>query len=890
MPLDLEKIYELLPAVYRLRDARPDKTDGPARGLLRVVAQEVAILEENLSQLYDDEFIETCADWVVPYIGDLLGVRGLHPVSNATQSQRAYVADTIGYRRRKGTASVIEQLARDVTGLHANAVEFFQLLTWNQYMKHIRPGRGGLVDVRGWEPLERLGTPFDSVAHSVDVRRIASRRGRFNIPNVGVFLWRLDAHSRTESVALRAASSDPHRFYCSPLGINVQLVTMPVTEDTVSTLSTPLDVPIPISRRVLKARVAKYIPQSFVIEAAGTIVPADQITACDLRDVLDGSGNLTWAHTPPGHGTVAVDPVLGRIAFPVDWPAEPLRVTYATAFAADMGGGEYGRRATFALDETKQTLVKVPGDYPSIGGALNALGGGGIVEVTDSNTYSETLTINAPNAQIEIRAANESWPVLDLGGNLVIQGAGSDVFLNGFLIQGGAIAVDNAVSSVTLRHCTLVPGLGLQHSGDPLQPGAPSLVVTPLSTSVTTISIKDSICGPLRLPARHASLTIEDSILDGASGDVIADQVPALVSGDLTAFPSLAASPQVDVTVGTDGPHRATLAASPVDINDAAAKLEAAIRAANPSSPAFAGTRVVAAQQRLIVIPAAPGWIGFADAASDTSASQLALIRPSARRVHSLRGGPLAASPTLHSPARTVAVTIGGDGPRPAQLSAAPSSVPQAAVLLQAAVRSAAGGGPSFSGAMAVVLDAGIIVLPGVDGDAVVITATSNDPDTATDLGLSSPIAVVAASAGGEVAGCATVMRGTTAIGSVHVDQMTEASDCIFVDPLTCDRRQTGCVRFSYVPAGSLTPRRYRCQPADSTQTLRPIFTSLQFGSAGYCQLRRSCPVEIWAGASNDAEMGAFNQLFEPQRETNVRVALEEYLRFAMEAGIFYPS
>jgi hypothetical protein len=889
MALDLDRIYELLPAVYRVRDARPDGTDGPVRGLLRVVAQEVAVLQENLAELYDDEFIETCADWVVPYIGDLLGVRGLHPVSAATQSQRAYVADTIGYRRRKGTATVIEQLARDVTGWNANVVEFFQLLTWNQYMKHVRKGRGGLVDLRRWEPLERLTTPFDSIARSVDVRLVGSRRGRFNIPNVGVFLWRLEEHTRTVSDAVRADPSDAGRFYVSPLGIDVQLVTIPATAKTVEALSTPINVPVAISRRVLRENRQAYIPASLAIQAAGTLVTANQVRVCDLRDVDDGMGNVTWAHTPPPSGEVAVDPVLGRLAFPGDWAAAPLKVSFATGFAADMGGGEYGRAGTFQLDATKVKIVRVPLDQPSIGAALAALGGGGIVEVSDSATYAETPAVNAPNAQIELRAADGAWPVLNLGGDLAIGGSGSQVFLNGFLIQGGGLVVDNGVNGLTVRHCTLVPGHRLQHSGEALAPGAPSLVLDPHPDSVTSITIQSSIVGPVRLPTRHASLTVEDSILDGATGEVLASPVPALVSGDLSAFPALGANPQVDVTIGTDGPHRATLSAAPADLNDAAAKLQAAVQAAN-NTPAFTGTRVLASQQRLIVIPGAPGWIRFADAASDTSASQLALVRPAARRVHALQGGPLPPVPTLRSATRTVAVTVGGDGPRTAQLSAAPGTIDQAASLLQAAIRSATGGGPSFTGAMVAVFDTGLLVLPGVDGDAVVITGAASDADTVVDLALSSAVAVLAASAGGEVAGCTAVMRRATAIGMVHVDVMTEASDCIFLDPLACDRRQAGCIRFSFVPVGSLTPRRYRCQPADVGPALQPAFTSLRFGDPGYCQLRRSCPDEIWKGASNDAEMGAFNTLLEPQREMNLRVALEEYLRFAMEAGIFYAS
>ena len=46
-----------------------------SKALLRSSREQVAVLEDDLEQLYDDQFIETCAEWVVPYIGDLVGYR-----------------------------------------------------------------------------------------------------------------------------------------------------------------------------------------------------------------------------------------------------------------------------------------------------------------------------------------------------------------------------------------------------------------------------------------------------------------------------------------------------------------------------------------------------------------------------------------------------------------------------------------------------------------------------------------------------------------------------------------------------------------------------------------------------------------------------------------------
>ena len=75
MSIDAQTLYQLLPAVYRNRDA---EAGGALQALIQVVAEQIAVLEEDLAQLYDDQFIETCADWVVPYIGDLIGYRQLH--------------------------------------------------------------------------------------------------------------------------------------------------------------------------------------------------------------------------------------------------------------------------------------------------------------------------------------------------------------------------------------------------------------------------------------------------------------------------------------------------------------------------------------------------------------------------------------------------------------------------------------------------------------------------------------------------------------------------------------------------------------------------------------------------------------------------------------------
>ena len=172
--LTAERLYGLLPAVYRLRDAEQGE---PLRALMAAFAQQFAALEENIDQLYDDQFIETCAAWVAPYIGDLIGYRPLHGVTPKVASPRAEVANTIAYRRRKGTALMLEQLASDVTDWPAHAVEFFELLTVSQYMKHIRLHAPATANLRNLRATLLEGGAFGKFAHTPEMRRPESGAG-----------------------------------------------------------------------------------------------------------------------------------------------------------------------------------------------------------------------------------------------------------------------------------------------------------------------------------------------------------------------------------------------------------------------------------------------------------------------------------------------------------------------------------------------------------------------------------------------------------------------------------------------------------------------------------------------------------------------------------------
>src|SRR3984957_12161800 len=120
------KLWALIPEVYRTADSVTVDGEGPLQELCQRLAVQLAVVRRSLDRLWEDQSIESCEDWLIPYIAALLDTN-LVPAMDA-RGQRLDVANTISYRRRKGTLGLIEELAADVTGWECRAVEFFRRL------------------------------------------------------------------------------------------------------------------------------------------------------------------------------------------------------------------------------------------------------------------------------------------------------------------------------------------------------------------------------------------------------------------------------------------------------------------------------------------------------------------------------------------------------------------------------------------------------------------------------------------------------------------------------------------------------------------------------------------------------------------------------------------
>ncbi|MFG2967182.1 hypothetical protein ACGFZS_28300 [Streptomyces sp. NPDC048288] len=122
----------------------------------------------------------------------------------------------------------------------------------------------------------------------------------------------------------------------------------------------------------------------------------------------------------------------------------------------------------------------------------------------------------------------------------------------------------------------------------------------------------------------------------------------------------------------------------------------------------------------------------------------------------------------------------------------------------------------------------------------------------------------------------------TTVIGEIHTHAVEIAENSILTGRLQVARRGIGCLRYSAVPEGSRTPRRHRCT------TVRPLFAAVRYGTPWYAQSADGGPEEIRRGSDDGAELGAFHDLYRPQREDGLRARLAEYTPADSDAGIFY--
>jgi hypothetical protein len=533
-----DTLYNLLPAVYRTRDAL--QPGSPLQSLLRAIAGQVDQFNTDIGELYDNWFIETCDAELLPYFAELVGIslgQSLPKSADSSDSddddviwRRAQIADAITDRSRKGSFSVLEDLAIQATGCPARAIELRRIALATQSVRMPDIGRRRLIDVADAQALELLTTPLSDAAPMTDVRRLSSHRtpGTIDPSAVAVWLWRLVAEQVNHAPA--APAGEEHQYTFDQLGRNLPLAVIPVS-DPLSPPATELDVAVTITRRALELRLEDYygLGRSICVYRGGELIPRSEILVADLSQ---------WhERTPEGH--VSVDPLLGRIAFPARRPPEEeISVTCAHLGIGAIGGGSYQR----PLSTPTALLYSVgAGGHHSIRDALEAWRAANeqshapsaLIEITDDRVYREHFDIRlAAGEHLEIRSKQGCRPIIipleprgGLPDRFRVRGADDpdapnlpSFTLDGVWVARHSLDLYGSFANVTLRHCTLVPAESFRGAVSFEERRLPSLVV---HGAPCPISIASSVIGKIRVESPETGfeplpLKVCDSVLDAS--------------------------------------------------------------------------------------------------------------------------------------------------------------------------------------------------------------------------------------------------------------------------------------------------------------------------------------------------------------------------------------
>lgn len=183
------RLFALLPAHIRDRDAREGRA---LEALHQVLGRGSAEIDAELDRFLDALFVETASDAALPAFAALVGAPPFAPLPSG-EPPRAFIANLLRYRRGKGTARVLAELAADVTQEGAVAVEYYQRLARLAHLIDPRPDRPALADPRPGDMAARAFRAADRAARLADLRSIARAAGRWHVPMVGVHLLRLAA-------------------------------------------------------------------------------------------------------------------------------------------------------------------------------------------------------------------------------------------------------------------------------------------------------------------------------------------------------------------------------------------------------------------------------------------------------------------------------------------------------------------------------------------------------------------------------------------------------------------------------------------------------------------------------------------------------------------------
>lgn len=517
----------------------PDGASDPERLLdlvLAAVDEQVALLARDVDQVYDDFFIESCRDWVVPYIGALLGLPG--------DATRLEVANTIALRRRKGTPAALEDFAEVVTAWTARVVDGLQVTACVHKLDHPREPRSTVFSFTDGDAA-RIGGPFDSS------QRVASPRMGIVPAGAQLFVWPWTVHTHVATEVAPTSIADRFALHpCgteSPMYLRPRPLTISRAPGQGRTL-TEADAPIRVSYRAIQALAGE---NDITIGANWRIEPSHPLADTDTQSTpplvrlsaVDTTGARTdvpWSRlrfgslptgAPAAQGPAADDIVVdvhrGMIEIGSNWSG-PVRATWHRAV-----GGEIGSLpATVTVDQAARVVITVNPDA--------VLGPTVVATLAEAINRAEAQSVGHDDAagspdhpDVEIRLLTSSrlaappagmlpgpptlrrWRIVapelmtpTIVGDLTVDMEGACVTLEGFQLSGSLI-IGPDLDGLGLQNVTMDPTDGATVTVDPAAWGL-------------DLAADRSILAPIRADLGSRPIRLSHSIVDGLGVGLVA--------------------------------------------------------------------------------------------------------------------------------------------------------------------------------------------------------------------------------------------------------------------------------------------------------------------------------------------------------------------------------
>ncbi|MBL4537965.1 MAG: hypothetical protein JKP96_04785 [Oceanicaulis sp.] len=520
----LPPFIDLLPPLARLDEDR--MPNAALDAYLHVLQSQADAIGGDIDRLYDNWFIETCEAWLAPYIGALVGAPPDLANPSRIPRQRAYVANLLRYRGRRGGAAALAGALQDATGWAVDIVEGLdlQMVTALKVNSHAnQPRTVRLSDAREFEPgVAELAR----ASYATRSRNGASYNGAKTALAV---VWRAETFEMRNS-ELRL---DPDlRFSFHPARLRTALRAPAPSFPVDPHLPTRLACPRPLTRDTLRNQLASGGSPDVHLRLNGRSLAASDLRVADLSDD-DWSGvraELQSQCETAQSALVALDPEIGVgvLATPASSPVDPdatdLRADFWTAHIGRFGGGAYSRseRLLYADTETWTVLIG-PGSARTSVLAVDAHHQSWEDALTDwrqshadkallcliadndwRKSRTNILDVSSIPTPVAFQAMDGFRPVLDAL-DVIRTHPGGRVSLSGFVlprplqIQGGG--------TVDFLDCTVWADQGA--------------ALDLRQASGSSIHMAHCLCGPIETGEADVSVTVIGGIVDGREGAAI---------------------------------------------------------------------------------------------------------------------------------------------------------------------------------------------------------------------------------------------------------------------------------------------------------------------------------------------------------------------------------